>query len=118
MGSVDAVRSAFQQYASVSGRASRPEYWWFALFYIVVVIGAVVVDRSAVVASIATLALIIPALTVGARRLHDIGRSGWWLLISIIPFGSFVLLYWYLKPGDPGPNQFGPPPGQPQPATA
>lgn len=61
-------------------------------------------------AGLYTLAILIPSLAVGVRRLHDTGRSGWWLLISLIPFGVFVLLYFLASEGEAGPNQYGPNP--------
>jgi len=55
--------------------------------------------------------VLLPSLAVGARRLHDIGRSGWWQLLSLIPvIGVLVLIYWYIQPGDPEANEYGPPP--------
>jgi uncharacterized membrane protein YhaH (DUF805 family) len=116
MGFVEAVQSGLRNYVNFTGRASRSEFWWFFLFYIVIVIVGTIIHP--ILSSVASLALILPYLAVGARRLHDIGRSGWWLLLSIIPFGGFVVLYWWIKVGDPGANQFGPPPGQPAMATA
>ncbi len=55
------------------------------------------------------LALILPSLAVAVRRLHDVGRTGWWFLIMFVPFGFFVLLFWWVQPSEPRPNAYGPP---------
>jgi len=111
---LDAVRSAYGNYANFSGRATRPEFWWFWLFYMLVfVVLAVVAGAGSGIASIAYIAMagfalasIIPGIAVAVRRLHDTGRSGWWLLLGLIPFGGLVLLIFYLMPSTPGPNRF------------
>ncbi len=92
-----AIRSCLSQYATFSGRASRPEFWWFFLFQVLVMLIAGVLGDT--VSGIATLALLLPALAVGARRLHDIGRSGWWQLLSLTVIGFLVLVYWWAQPG-------------------
>jgi uncharacterized membrane protein YhaH (DUF805 family) len=103
-----------QKYADFSGRARRSEYWFAYLAYIV---AAVIVN---IVASIIhfrlliillALAAIVPNLAVGVRRLHDTGRSGWWLLIGIIPIiGWILLIVWMVTDSTPGDNQYGPSP--------
>lgn len=103
MGFVSAVKSCLVQYAGFSGRATRSEYWWFFLFYILVllVIGGLLSGgmlRDATVLGIAILALLLPMLAVSVRRLHDVGRSGWWLLLTFTGFGDLVLLYWFVQP--------------------
>ncbi|MBC7139389.1 MAG: DUF805 domain-containing protein [Defluviimonas sp.] len=109
-----AVRTCFNRYATFTGRARRPELWWFALFNLLA--GAVLAVVDAVLgfeffSSIYSLLVLLPSLAVGARRLHDIGRSGWWQLLSLIPvIGVLVLIYWYIQPGDPEANEYGPPP--------
>lgn len=89
-----AVRSVLSNYATFSGRARRSEYWWFYLFTILVSIATSVVDavlntafnnEIGVVGVIASLALLLPSLAVTARRLHDTGRTGWWMLLPTIP---------------------------------
>ena len=91
-----AIKSCFNQYAGFEGRAPRSEFWWFALFQFVVLLIAGVVSQ--VVYGIAALALLLPALAVGARRLHDVGRSGWWQLLSFTGIGVLVLIYWWVQP--------------------
>jgi uncharacterized membrane protein YhaH (DUF805 family) len=116
----EAVRSAYGHYATFSGRASRSEFWWFLAFFLIVyvaVIFAIVAlprgagDLAALAFVVFALGSLIPYLALGVRRLHDTNRSGWWLLISVIPFGSLVLLIFWASGGDPMPNQYGSPPG-------
>jgi uncharacterized membrane protein YhaH (DUF805 family) len=106
-----------RKYAVFSGRARRKEYWMFALFNIIVLvlIGIVVGFVSQVGASalgtIYALLVFVPGLAVSVRRLHDTGRSGWWLLISLIPLlGWIVLLIFVVLDSQPGENQYGPNP--------
>lgn len=103
----DAVKACFAKYANFSGRAARPEFWWFFLFQVAVFVVTGMV--SEVLYWIAALALLLPGLAVGARRLHDIGKSGWFLLLGFIPIiGFLVLLYWFVQPSQ-GANQYGHP---------
>jgi uncharacterized membrane protein YhaH (DUF805 family) len=117
----EAVRSGFDHYVKFDGRASRPAYWWWFLFAILVGIGANIIDAIigsfGVVSGLAALALLLPNLSVAIRRLHDINRSGWWILIFIVPIVGFILwLVWFLREGDPGENDYGPPPAEGVPA--
>ncbi|PTT79259.1 DUF805 domain-containing protein [Pelomonas sp. HMWF004] len=87
----DAIRTCFSKYADFSGRASRPEYWWFFLFLMLVYIAASLI--SDVAYWVTALVTLLPSLAAGARRLHDTGRSAWWLLIGLVPvIGGIVLL--------------------------
>lgn len=94
-------------------RSVRSEYWWFALFNIVALtaislLGALLHDHG-VLYTLASLALFLPALAVGVRRLHDLDRSGWWLLVGFVPvIGTILLLVWFCTRGTTGPNRFGP----------
>ncbi|SCE80988.1 DUF805 domain-containing protein [Micromonospora mirobrigensis] len=120
MSPVDAVKSVFAKYATFGGRARRSEYWWFALFSWVVSILASVLDGAfgtrmgsgpsslGIIGLIVTLALLLPSLAVGVRRLHDTNRSGWWLLIVLVPLvGAIVLLVFFVMEGTRGENRFG-----------
>jgi uncharacterized membrane protein YhaH (DUF805 family) len=95
MSFAQAVGSVLSKYATFSGRAMRSEYWWYYLFTILVSIASSVVDNVVsevthydlgIVGAITSLALLVPSLAVTVRRLHDTGRTGWWLLLPVIPF--------------------------------
>jgi uncharacterized membrane protein YhaH (DUF805 family) len=110
-----AVATCFKKYAVFSGRASRSEYWYFALFYFLGNIAAGILDAVVmrnpniqIFSSIFDLALVLPFLAVEIRRLHDVDRSGWWVLISLTIIGMiFPLLVWKCRQGTAGPNRFG-----------
>jgi len=84
--------------------ATRGEFWWFNLFNIGVGIALGILGAAtgssvfSILSSLFSLAMIVPLLAVGSRRLHDIGRSGWWQLLSFTVIGVFVLLYWFAQP--------------------
>jgi uncharacterized membrane protein YhaH (DUF805 family) len=116
MGFPDAVRSVLTRYADFSGRARRAEYWWFFLFAVLVALVAAVLDGiigASVFSLLTALGLLVPNLAVSVRRLHDTDRSGWWLLLNLVPFGGIVLLVFYCLEGQPHPNRFGPSPKSP-----
>ena len=92
-------------YAEFSGRASRSEYWWFQLFTILA--GAAAGALSGSLGSVTSIAFFLPSLATGVRRLHDVGRSGWWFLITFTGIGVFVLLYWLVKDSNTGANKYG-----------
>jgi uncharacterized membrane protein YhaH (DUF805 family) len=104
---VQAIKSCLGQYATFSGRATRSEFWWFFLFQVLVMVAASMLGD--VINGIASLALLLPALAVGARRLHDIGRTGWWQLLLLSGIGFLVLLYWWVQPGEGAGNIYGEP---------
>jgi len=114
MSFADAVRSVLSQYATFSGRARRSEFWWFALFAFLLYIVAGIIDAAIgnqVVGLLVALALFIPSLAVTVRRLHDTGRSGWWILVGLIPLvGFIVLLVFEVQDSQPGTNNYGPSP--------
>lgn len=108
MGFSDAVKQCFTRYSQFQGRAARPEYWWFALFVLVVTAAARILGD--VVNAITVLVTILPSIAVGVRRLHDTGRRGFWLLLSFVPIvGWIIVLIFLIQPGSPGPNAYGPP---------
>jgi len=107
MNFTDAVKVGLTNYANFSGRSGRPEFWWFALFCAVV--NFVSMFLGDIINLILTLALLVPTFAVGARRLHDLGKSGWWQLLVLTVIGAFLLLYWAAQPGTDGPNEFGAP---------
>jgi uncharacterized membrane protein YhaH (DUF805 family) len=131
----EAIATCFRKYADFRGRASRPEFWWFVLAYYIVILMPLVpliaaldskssLDQTGFdesvsgvaiffifLTSVAVLAFILPYLAAGVRRLHDTGKSGWWWLLSLVPFGWIVVLVFLVGEGDKGWNQYGPPPG-------
>jgi len=108
MGIQQAFVTCLKKYADFSGRATRSEYWWFVLCEVLILgIASLISDT---LPGLFALALVLPALAVGARRLHDTGRSGWWLLLMLVPFiGGLFLLYWMVLPSQPNANAFGDP---------
>ena len=104
----EAVKTCFSKYVDFSGRASRSEYWWFVLAYVVVAIVAGFIHE--VVYGLVILAFLLPLLSVGARPRHDNGKSAWWLLIGLIPRVGLVLLYFMVQPSQPEDNEHGAPP--------
>ena len=134
MSFTDAVRTCINKFATFDGRATRSEFWWFYLFAVVVVfIGYVPIfiltfigasSNDGAISSIFTIisvifwivwlivviALYIPLLAVGSRRLHDRGQSGWLQLLYLVPCGSIVLLVFFALEGTPGDNAYGPKP--------
>lgn len=104
-----AVKTCFNKYADFTGRAARPEFWWFFVFQLVVYV--VTGWVHGLVELLAVLALVVPALAVAARRMHDTGKSGWILLLGLIPvIGGLVLLFFAAQPGQPQDNTYGPVP--------
>jgi uncharacterized membrane protein YhaH (DUF805 family) len=117
MGFVEAISSGFRNYASFSGRAVRSEFWYWFLFAVIVSFVLGVIDKSlypglvmgpfSYVTMLVGLVLILPSLAVSVRRLHDVDRTGWWILIGLTFIGTLVLIYWACQPGTPGSNRFG-----------
>jgi uncharacterized membrane protein YhaH (DUF805 family) len=92
-------------YAQFAGRASRSEYWWFYLFTVLVTAAADTFGGT--LGNLAALAFFLPGLALAARRLHDVGRSGWWFLLVFTVIGIPVLLYWLVRASDAGSNSYG-----------
>ncbi|MEH6836847.1 MULTISPECIES: DUF805 domain-containing protein [Falsihalocynthiibacter] len=120
-----ASRTVLSKYATFSGRASRPEFWWWVLSITVILAITRLIDGVIIapllgfdtfqsgsgqpLSFLISLAVILPNIAVAMRRLHDIGKSGWWLLIALLPvIGFLVLIYFYIQPSDKGDNEFGP----------
>lgn len=125
----EAIQSAFSKYCCFSGRARRSEYWYFTLFNVIVsfaigFLGAILFGDGSnavtILSGIWTLAMLLPGLGLCWRRLHDIGKSGAWYFIGLIPLvGAILLLIWFCKDSQPGTNQYGPNPKEPKaPTTA
>jgi uncharacterized membrane protein YhaH (DUF805 family) len=128
-------RVALKQYATFEGRARRKEYWYFALGNFVAIVVLSIVDMMigtfdpkagiGLLSGLYTLAVFIPGVSVSVRRLHDIDRRGWWLLIGLVPFvGWLVIVVFACQDSQPGGNRFGPNPkgvvgkGTPMPIVA
>ncbi len=129
MGFIEAIKHVFANYANFNGRARRSEYWWFILFLVLLslVVNIVVsnlaylafnIDNISIrnfiffiivlVISVYVLGMIIPNITVRVRRIHDIGKSGWYVLLTFIPFiGGIFLLIFTLTDSEPGDNMYG-----------
>ena len=122
-----AIQSAFSNYATFRGRASRAEFWWFVLFALLgnlllgvadgLLVGPILGfspfsgEGAQPLGSLFSLAIFVPSLAVGARRMHDTGRSGWWLLVNLVPVVGWVIyLYFAIQPGEPAINAYGRPP--------
>jgi len=118
---VDTIKN---RYAKFDGRASRSEFWYFILFYFIlsIILGAIDTyminpmlggttlgtAQGGILQFVVALGLLIPSIALSIRRLHDTGKSGWWLLIALIPIaGALVLLYFYIVDSERGPNRFG-----------
>ena len=107
---VSAVKLYFSNFFNFSGRSTRSEYWFGYLFNFIVGVVASWGNFffTKYFSYIVGIVLFIPLMSAAVRRLHDIGKSGWWWLINLTCFGAFVLLYWYCQPGSPYENQWGP----------
>lgn len=95
------IKTCFSKYVTFSGRASRSEFWWFALFFFIVFWIPFVQFLG--------ILLILPSLAVGARRMHDIGKSGWFAILWLIPFVNLIFLYLCILESQPGANKWGEP---------
>jgi len=128
MSFTEAIQAVWSKYAILQGRATRPEFWWWALFVMLLNVATGIIDRTIIgpalgfgmhdmtagqpLSLIVALVMIIPGLCVTVRRFHDIDRSGWWLLIIFIPIiGVLVYLFWVTRPSTDGDNRFRPPSG-------
>ncbi len=109
-----------KNYVGFSGRARRKEYWMFVLFSIIIslvlglvdgMLGTTTWNQIGLLGGIYTVAVLLPSIAVGVRRLHDIDKSGWWMLLLFIPLiGAIVVLVWAVMEGTGGSNRFGPDP--------
>ena len=100
----ESIQTCFSKYAEFSGRASRSEYWWWFLFVFLATMAASVVNDK--VSALFSIAVMLPGLAVGTRRLHDIDKSGWFQLLFLIPvIGWIILIYWAAQEGKE-PNRF------------
>ena len=116
MNFTEAVKTCYTKYATFSGRATRSEYWWFYLFCMLVMIALAALtsisDIFGMIYGVFILGSLIPSIAVGVRRLHDTDKSGWWLLIGLVPFIGLLLIYFLAIAGTPDDNRFGPAPAR------
>ncbi len=119
----EAIELGFRNYVNFSGRAVRSEFWFWILFTILGGLGAEILDYIIIPSWVAyspfsgvfEIATFLPGIAVAVRRLHDIGRSGWWLLLSFVPLiGAIVLIVWFCTDGKKGYNRFGADPRPPE----
>jgi uncharacterized membrane protein YhaH (DUF805 family) len=127
----EAVRSGFSKYVTFSGRSRRSEFWFWFLFVIIAAVVAALLDtmlfpammdvqtdvadgvasvsaQGGPISALVTLGLLLPGLAMQIRRLHDVDRSGWWVLLAFVPLiGIIVLIVWWATEGTRGPNRFG-----------
>jgi uncharacterized membrane protein YhaH (DUF805 family) len=117
-----AIKSGFANYVNFSGRASRSAYWYWILFTVIGGIGTEILDTAIFIYhpgvsplnsplnALFTLVALLPTIAVAMRRLHDIDRTGWWMLLVFTGIGIFVLIFWDCQKGTAGANRFGPDP--------
>jgi uncharacterized membrane protein YhaH (DUF805 family) len=101
---------ALKQYATFTGRATRQEYWMFILFYVIFYVVLAVIDGALnmmLLTTIFSVVLLVPSISVAARRLHDTGRTGWWQLIGLIPLIGIIILIVFLAQDSHGDNEYG-----------
>ncbi len=110
----DAVILFFKNYVNFSGRSTRSEYWWWTLASLIisgVFYGIATATDVAAISTLWSLAVLVPGIALAVRRLHDIGKSGLYYLLILIPLvGSIILIVWFCKPSD-GSNEYGEPAG-------
>ncbi|MBB3992432.1 uncharacterized membrane protein YhaH (DUF805 family) [Sulfitobacter undariae] len=114
---VGALKDGFSRYVDFGTRSTRSQYWWWTLWTILISLGTGFLDgmlgmgEFGAINALASLVTFLPSIAVAIRRLHDIGRSGWWLLLMFIPIiGWIVLIVFYCTPTQEEPNQWGMPP--------
>jgi len=110
-----AVQTCLNKYADFAGRAQRSEFWWFVLFNFIGSIVLNIIDTAILgvpaLSILWTLGLLIPGIAVSIRRMHDLDKSGWWILIPLVPIVGIILyIYWAAQRGTAGANRFGPDP--------
>jgi uncharacterized membrane protein YhaH (DUF805 family) len=111
----EAIKSGFGNYVTFSGRAARSEYWYWYLFWALAnLVGGIIdgalgtdIGGNGLIGSVIALALLLPGVAVSVRRLHDLDRTGWWLLIAFTGIGIILLIVWYCMKGTTGSNRFG-----------
>jgi uncharacterized membrane protein YhaH (DUF805 family) len=115
MGFTQAIQYNLSNITNFAGRAARPEFWWWILaVWLAEIVVGLILGRGngflAFIAYVIYLILWLATIAVGCRRLHDTGKSGWLQLLALIPcVGIIILIIFWVQPGTPGDNQYGPP---------
>lgn len=107
---MDHFMDAMKKYTDFSTRSRRKDYWMFLLFYIIFYVVAIIIDGvlgTMFISALFALAMIIPSISVAARRLHDTGRTGWWQLIVLLPIIGTIILIIFLVQDSREDNQYG-----------
>ncbi len=116
MSFTESIGTCFRKYVDGNGRASRSEFWYFQLFLVVLTIISGSVDsavfgtdfgETGIVSNVVTLGTLLPSLCVTVRRLHDVNKSGWWMLIALTCIGLIPLIIWEATKGTSGSNEYG-----------
>ena len=125
MNIVEALKTAFKRVFDYKWRSSRSEYWWYVLAFVLWLFLAVIIDETIflqganypllyqiceVIWVAGYIAFLVAGLPLGVRRLHDGDSSGWWLLVTLVPFGNLFLIYLMCREGTPSYNRYGPDP--------
>ena len=119
MSFTESITTVFGKITVFDGRASRPEFWWWYLFVIIVNVAVSLLETLigtrgsmglGIIGFIVSIVFLIASLSVGCRRLHDTGKSGWLQLLLLVPCGNIVLIIFWIMEGTPGENAYGPQP--------
>ena len=111
MSFVESLQVCYKKFFDFSGRASKSEYWWFQLYNIILYILTFVFQNDLMLLlSILIIVNLIPVYAVGVRRIHDVNKSGWWVLISFVPIIGLYIFVLLISDGSKGKNRFGPKP--------
>ena len=109
-----AISNVLSNYANFSGRASKAEFWWWVLFFTLLMLAVGIIaavmspSMGGALSGLVWLGLFLPNLAVQVRRLHDTGRSGWWMLLLLVPLIGFIVLFiWFLSASNSGVNNYG-----------
>ena len=115
MNFTQSIEVCFKKFSDFDGRARKSEFWWFQLFCLIAQIVGALLDsafgysESGAFEWVAYIVILLPSLAVGARRLHDTGRSGWWQLLYLTIIGIIILIVWWVADGSKKNNKFGKP---------